>query len=532
MTGRVGSTDEQADDGEQVDDGRRTGRLLLGGLLALALVATVILVFSESAEWLRVGVLAALWAAFIGAVFAAKYRGQVHERQNEIADLQELYELELEREVSARREYELELEAKSNDEVADEHAKQLDALRAELRVLRENIEALVGGEVLVERVALRAESTRMRSLQNSPGRAANQPQRALAQHTMLEGRFIEGERVAPTSGRANRAEATVRAEPVASPPNATRPPTRRQEPSRRRPAERQREPHETVEPQARQHEAATEFWPTAEAAQLDQDMPRNQDMPRQREMRRQPAWPEPTRQAPAAEATPAREPAPPRRQPDANRRETPSRAGGAQPNVHNPAAKPPRTAAIDPDWTPSWESGRQADKAAQAPSNRSKPRGPAPNQPPPAQPPPAQPPVNRSRHGARDDGPPEPPAQPKWIPEVEQSGGRGAAPASGGGHRRKAEPPAAAQESGAHRTRGSEEPATPQGTGGAHSGRVPLDGGHGRHESQVSSGSHSRDAEPGTEKSTGAHAEGLPVSELLAAYRDNGGGGRRRRRDD
>ncbi|NUT48190.1 MAG: hypothetical protein HOV94_12910, partial [Saccharothrix sp.] len=159
MTGRGAS-----DDDEQQDHGRGKGRLLLVAALALALGAAAVLVLSDNARWLRLAVVAALWAALVGAFLAARYRKQVVEREDEVADLQSVYELELEREIAARREYELEVEAETRKRVQEEAKDDLEALRGELRALRENLEALLGGEVLVERVALRAESTRMRAL--------------------------------------------------------------------------------------------------------------------------------------------------------------------------------------------------------------------------------------------------------------------------------------------------------------------------------------------------------------------------------
>jgi uncharacterized protein DUF6779 len=132
--------------------------------MALALVAAALLVLSDNARWLRLAVVSALWAALVGAFLAARFRRQVADREDEVADLQSVYELELEREVAARREYELEIEAESRKRIQEESRDDLDALRDELRALRENLQALLGGEVLVERVALRAESTRMRSL--------------------------------------------------------------------------------------------------------------------------------------------------------------------------------------------------------------------------------------------------------------------------------------------------------------------------------------------------------------------------------
>ena len=145
-------------------DGSRTGRVLLVGALALSLGATGVLVVSDDTRFLRMGIVAALWAALAGAFIAARLRKQVGEQEEDAADLQSVYELELEREVAARREYELEVEAEVRRKAEEQSKDELEGLRKELQSLRETLEVLMGGEVLVERVALHAESTRMRSL--------------------------------------------------------------------------------------------------------------------------------------------------------------------------------------------------------------------------------------------------------------------------------------------------------------------------------------------------------------------------------
>ncbi|MFC5286804.1 DUF6779 domain-containing protein [Actinokineospora guangxiensis] len=147
---------------------RATGpRLLFLAALLLALGATAVLVLSDSLRWMRIGVVAALWAALAGAFLAVRYRRLSADRAEDAAQAQKIYELELEREVAARREFELSAEAAtatavkaaaeggSRDDIAE--------LRAELKAMREHLEVLLGGEVLVERIALHAEATRMRS---------------------------------------------------------------------------------------------------------------------------------------------------------------------------------------------------------------------------------------------------------------------------------------------------------------------------------------------------------------------------------
>jgi hypothetical protein len=153
-----------SDEDEEPSDDSRSARLLMVAVLALAVASTAVLVLTDSAQWLRFGVLAALWAALLGVFLASRFRKAMAEKENQVADLQSVYELELEREVAARREYELEVEAAARKRVEEANREDLAELRNELRHLRESLERLTGGEVLVERFALQAQSTRMRSL--------------------------------------------------------------------------------------------------------------------------------------------------------------------------------------------------------------------------------------------------------------------------------------------------------------------------------------------------------------------------------
>src|SRR6185312_1184728 len=141
-----------------------TARLLLGAALVLGLGATLVLVFSDDSRFLKLGIVAALWAALVGAFLAARLRRQVADREDQSSSMQAIYELELEREIAARREYELELEAEAKRKAEEQSRQDIDALRTELGALRETLQNLMGGEVLVERFALQAQATRMRPM--------------------------------------------------------------------------------------------------------------------------------------------------------------------------------------------------------------------------------------------------------------------------------------------------------------------------------------------------------------------------------
>lgn len=142
------------------------GKFFVGVLILLGLVASIFLVFSNSLQYVRVGLVAALWAAAIGALAATRYRKESSVDRAKVRDLQTVYELQLEREVSARREYELGVEARVRHEVGADAA-ELAALRGELAVLRANLQRLFDGDLPGQRPALHADATRVAEL---PGR--------------------------------------------------------------------------------------------------------------------------------------------------------------------------------------------------------------------------------------------------------------------------------------------------------------------------------------------------------------------------
>ncbi|MGI5221838.1 DUF6779 domain-containing protein [Nocardia sp. CA-290969] len=132
------------------------GKLFLGALVLLGLVASVFLVVSDKVQFVRVGLVAALWAAVLGAWAVSRYQSTVRE-------LRRTYEIELEREISARREHDLGIEARVRAEVGAD-ASEMAALRAELAVLRRQLERLFDGDLPPERPALRAAAFRMPEL--------------------------------------------------------------------------------------------------------------------------------------------------------------------------------------------------------------------------------------------------------------------------------------------------------------------------------------------------------------------------------
>lgn len=290
MSGRDSEDEEPSNDS-------RIARLLMVAVLTLAVAATAVLVLTSDAAWLRLGVLAALWAALLGVFLASRFRKSLTERENQVSDLQSVYELELEREVAARREYELEVEASARKRVEEENRHDLAELRAELRTLRESLERLTGGEVLVERFALQARSTRMRSLGDAASRVVPAGEDS--------GRM----RRAIMAGQADAASTELmrRPDPAAARQGAPAQPVRR---------EPQRRPAYRPQPQRDPDEPRKDVPPAAPPTMVARPV-----QPAQQPQR---AWPgETPRQAAVTQRRPQpvrREAPPPQQQPEGGRR--------------------------------------------------------------------------------------------------------------------------------------------------------------------------------------------------------------------
>ena len=97
--------------------GRRPGWLLLTVLLVLAIMASSALVFTSRVELLKLAVILALWAAVVAAFVSVIYRRQSDVDQAKARDLKLVYDLQLDREISARREYELTVETELRREL-------------------------------------------------------------------------------------------------------------------------------------------------------------------------------------------------------------------------------------------------------------------------------------------------------------------------------------------------------------------------------------------------------------------------------
>src|SRR4029078_13148742 len=142
---------------------RRPGWLLLTVLLVLAIGASSALVFTSRVELLKLAVILALWAAVVAAFVSVIYRRQSDIDQAKVRDLKLVYDLQLDRETSARREYELTVETQLRRELPSEiraqAADEVAGLRAELAALRDNLDILFDAD-LSHRPAIETDRSR------------------------------------------------------------------------------------------------------------------------------------------------------------------------------------------------------------------------------------------------------------------------------------------------------------------------------------------------------------------------------------
>ncbi len=226
----------------------RIAGLVLG--FALAIAATLAVFLTENALYLRLAVIAVAWAFVIAAFSAGRRKTDQAVAEGRENELRQAYALELEREVAARREYELKLENQLRRETQEAMRAELDKLRADLASLaglrdqltglgelradmgrlRHELTEQLSGEMLVERIVMRTQSIRMPAERAELGAAD-------------VARYIEGETTG--TGRAGTSaddELVARVQPPPVPLTPERPaaetaPPSAWVPARERPAE-------------------------------------------------------------------------------------------------------------------------------------------------------------------------------------------------------------------------------------------------------------------------------------------------------
>lgn len=224
--------------------GRGPGWVLLTSLLVLAILASSTLVFTNRVELLRLAVILSLWAAVVAAFVTVIYRRQSELDQARARDMKFVYDLQLDREISARREYELSVESHLrrtlSREIRAEAADEMAGLRTELAALRTQLEVMLGTD-LGHRPALEGERIAV-PIHAAPGRVESsritlvaEEVVTIAHEAVIENAIID----VPEEPLVEPVPASVAAAPPSPPPPPAPPPPvdPQHRGSHRRPAE-------------------------------------------------------------------------------------------------------------------------------------------------------------------------------------------------------------------------------------------------------------------------------------------------------
>ena len=155
------------DNGQEQATGSGSGQTALILLIVVAVLASVVMLFTDSNNALKIALLAALWAAIIGFFLVYRYRAQVKDADARIALTRQLHAAELEQ---ARAQA---APAANPAAAGDEglNTQILVELREEIAGLRAQLEELSGYRFDYEPEAIRAEAKRIMEVE---ARAANQ----------------------------------------------------------------------------------------------------------------------------------------------------------------------------------------------------------------------------------------------------------------------------------------------------------------------------------------------------------------------
>lgn len=210
MTQQTPATPENPRSRALASDNDQRGAVLLGVLVALAALATALMLLSENQVAMKLAIVTALWAAILGMFLVHSGRRRLQAQQEQAAAVQRGLEEQL---AQAERHHLQQQELLSRQ--AQEAAAQDDTLKAirdQLAEVRAQLEALSGIE-FVEPTAIRAHARRVGELASGETPAKPEPEEppALAEADPIE----PTEPVIPATPVAPAAPAAAPATPVA-----------------------------------------------------------------------------------------------------------------------------------------------------------------------------------------------------------------------------------------------------------------------------------------------------------------------------
>lgn len=134
--------------GEAETPQRDNAQTLLIVLVVLALVASVVMLFTGSIGALKIALLAALWAAVIGIILVFRYRNQVESTRAELSNERAQHDLEM-KEAKARydadqAQMERDITERVTQKIRTEESETLSEIREQLEQMRSQLEYLTG----------------------------------------------------------------------------------------------------------------------------------------------------------------------------------------------------------------------------------------------------------------------------------------------------------------------------------------------------------------------------------------------------
>lgn len=174
MSNRENWSQNAAAGGAEQTDGQNSGpRVLMVLLVVLALIASILMLFLDSDLWLKIAVIAALWAAFLGIVLVSKYSSALRAEQKRVNTLERAHRAEMEREVAGHQQREAALKENYTRQLRNQRDEHLEQLRHELISLRAQLAEMSGEELDDEQTAVHARAERIIELDRGGSQPAD-----------------------------------------------------------------------------------------------------------------------------------------------------------------------------------------------------------------------------------------------------------------------------------------------------------------------------------------------------------------------
>ncbi|MDK6301934.1 hypothetical protein QP140_04900 [Corynebacterium sp. UMB9976] len=162
MSNRENWSQNAAAGGAEQTDGQNSGpRVLMVLLVVLALIASILMLFLDSDLWLKIAVIAALWAAFLGIVLVSKYSSALRAEQKRVNTLERAHRAEMEREAAGYQQREAALKENYTRQLRNQRDEHLEQLRHELISLRAQLAEMSGEDLDDEQTAVHARAERI-----------------------------------------------------------------------------------------------------------------------------------------------------------------------------------------------------------------------------------------------------------------------------------------------------------------------------------------------------------------------------------